>query len=134
MIVAAGTAFAGEPPASDEPDTASIDVDSDISPSEIDWDYDVWTSEFSAELRKHWTAPYSYRIGITSGQTVVTAVLKPDGTIVSVEAVEEEGHASLHRASIEAVRSLSGLVPLPEEFTENTLSVTMTFKYPGRPR
>jgi len=96
-----------------------------------DWDYGPWVEDFQNALHRHWVVPYEYRLGVISGETVVTFVVEKNGDIRIIEVVESSGPSSLHEASVLAVESVSGLSGLPHDFPGKKLIVTREMSYPA---
>jgi len=94
------------------------------------WNYAPWMRNFINELHRYWMAPYAYRIGIISGYTVIRIVVEKDGHVSSMEVLETEGHESLHEASEAALKAFQPYAPLPAEFPEENLVITLGLHYP----
>ena len=96
-----------------------------------DWDYGLWVEEFQNVFHRHWVAPYEYRLGVISGETVISFIVEKRGDIRIIEVVEKSGPSSLHEASVLAVESVSGLSGLPSGFPGKELVVTTKIEYPA---
>lgn len=97
----------------------------------IAWDYAPWMQRFGQDLRRNWTAPYAYRIGVIDGNTKLRVVVERDGTLSALEVLEEIGHASLRQASESALRAAAPFAPLPPGFPEENLEIILTLYYPA---
>ncbi len=95
------------------------------------WNWAPWMKAFSSELRRHWFAPYAYSLGVIDGRTVVWLVVQRDGTVGQMEVRETVGHESLHRASVAAIRAAAPFAPLPPDFPDERLEITLTLHYPA---
>jgi TonB family protein len=104
------------------------------------WDYEPYWVHMRAKLYAAWRPPVAYTMYgiIQGGWTVVRVVVQPNGTLSQAEVLESEGHESLHRASLAAMEGAAPFRPLPTDFPEENLVVTVRFVYlpPGasRPR
>jgi hypothetical protein len=94
------------------------------------WDYAPWVGSFVRELQENWSAPFSYRMGLVSGDVPLLVVVEPSGEFSEIKIVGECAHASLKKAAVEALRSFSGRLPLPAEFAEERLVIELTLHYP----
>jgi hypothetical protein len=59
----------------------------------------------------------------------VRAVLDRRGRLVRAEILGQDGHASLHPASFPAMQGAAPFRPLPDDFPEDSLVVTVKFIY-----
>jgi len=59
----------------------------------------------------------------------VTFRIHPDGRMDELGIVETEGHDSLHRSSVNAIKGAAPFRPLPEHFPEDFLEITFGFYY-----
>jgi outer membrane biosynthesis protein TonB len=101
------------------------------------WDYEPYWHHMRRKLYAAWNPPAAYRIyGILDGGwTLVRAVIERDGTVSSAQILDTQGHESLHRSSFAAMRGAAPFRPLPADFPEENLVVTVRFVYmpPGVP-
>lgn len=103
----------------------------DFRLSTWEWDWAPWMKAFGNDLRRHWFAPYAYALGVIDGRTVVRLVVQLDGSVSKLEVQKEEGHESLHRASLAAIRAAAPFAPLPPGFPEPQLEIILTLHYPA---
>jgi len=75
-----------------------------------------------------WFPPYAARIGAT-GRTVITFRIQKSGAVGDIKLRETSGNESLDRAALNAVRSVSYLPPLPDDYAHDTLGVIFSFLY-----
>jgi hypothetical protein len=108
----------------------------DYSFSTKAWDYEPYWIYMRERLYANWHPPAAYKdYGIIQGGwTQVRAVLDRRGRLRSARIVGEEGHASLHPASFAAMTGAAPFRPLPPDFPEDSLVVTVRFIYmkPGQ--
>ena len=84
-----------------------VDLDGDYSLSTYEWNFAPWMHAFVQSLYRSWIAPYAYRLGIIDGFTRIRLVVERDGRPSSLEIVAKEGNASLHMASVAALRAFA---------------------------
>ncbi len=94
------------------------------------WDFAPWMHRFEQDLRRNWFAPYAYALGVIDGRTVVQFSVERDGRLSQTEIIGSEGHASLHQASLAALKASAPYAPLPANFPEENLVITLTLLYP----
>lgn len=107
-----------------------VNID-DFSLNTVDWQFAPWIRDFANKLHRHWKAPYAYfPLGVISGSTTLKMVVEKDGTLSSLEVLEKDGHESLHEASQAALRAFAPYTPLPPDFPEENLVITLVLHYP----
>ena len=110
---------------------AGMAFNGDYSLNTYEWEFAPWMTRFQNELYRHWMAPYAYRIGVISGLTVIKLVIRKDGRVQSMEVLETDGHDSLHDASEAALKAFAPYWPLPDNFPEENLVITLALHYPA---
>ena len=110
--------------------SASVSPADGLSLSTAEWNYSAWLVPFFEALRENWTAPYAYRVGVTSGYATISFSVDPLGKMTNVRCVECHAHISLTESTVATLKSLSGQYRLPADFPEGSLSVTATILYP----
>lgn len=94
------------------------------------WDYEPYWVHMRAKLYAAWIAPVAYQYGIIpGGWTLVQVTVHKDGTIETPRVLQTEGHESLHRSSLAAMEGAAPFRPLPRDFPDETLVVTVRFVY-----
>lgn len=104
----------------------------DISLNTVAWNWAPWLQRFAREFHRNWVPPYAYWIGLIEGNQLVEVEIDRDGTLLRLEVKEETGHDSLREATLGNFRSIAPYQPLPEDFPEPTLRLTVRVTYPGR--
>ncbi len=110
--------------------TGNASIEGDFSLSTYEWNYAPWIHRFSQDLQRNWLAPYAYRLGIIYGFTRIRLVVEKDGRPSVMEIIETEGNESLHRASLAALQSFAPYPPLPADFPDRNLVITLSLHYP----
>jgi len=96
------------------------------------WNFSPWLQNWSNQLYRHWKAPYAYsHLGMIHGATVVRMVINKNGRVDSFEVLGTDGHESLHEASEAALRAFAPYTPLPPDFPEPYLELTVELRYPA---
>ena len=94
------------------------------------WDYEPYWVHMRAKLYGAWIAPAAYQYGIIpGGWTLVRVTVHKDGSISDAQVLQTDGHESLHRASLAAMEGAAPFRPLPADFPDETLVVTVRFVY-----
>ena len=104
----------------------------DVSLNTIAWDWAPWLQRFSREFYRNWVPPYAYFLGLIEGGQLVEIEVAPDGRLLRLDVLEEDGHESLREATVGNFRGFAPYQPLPEDFPEPTLRLTVRVTYPGR--
>jgi len=108
----------------------NADLGGDISLNTTAWEFAPWLQRFRRDFIRDWSAPYAYYMGIISGWHVIELTIAPDGTLVSHEVLEKIGHPSLIDASLHSLTTLAPYAPLPDDFPEEHLVLTVKLVYP----
>lgn len=111
--------------------TSGVAVNGEFRLNTEKWDWAPWIQVFSNELHRHWVPPYAYRLGLIKGTTVIRLVVEKDGRPSSMNIIDEDGHESLHDASLAALKAFAPYLPLPAHFPEENLVITLSLHYPA---
>jgi len=95
------------------------------------WEWASYINYFRRKLYEVWRTPPAYfSLGMISGQTVIRLTIDRSGRMVSSRVLEHQGHSSLQVSSENAVNGVFPLKPLPADFPDETLTLTLTLIYP----
>jgi outer membrane biosynthesis protein TonB len=101
-----------------------------ISLNTTEWDFAPYLLDLKRRIKQKWIPPIAFTtLGAVHGYTWVQFRIYPDGHMESVEVVETEGHDSLHRSSVNAVKGAAPFRALPAGFPEDYLEITFGFYY-----
>lgn len=101
-----------------------------ISINTTAWDFAPYLLELKHRIKQHWIPPLAFTaLGAIHGYTWVRFRVLPDGHMEAMEVLEEEGHESLTRSSLAAIRGAAPFRPLPDDFPEDHLEITFGFYY-----
>ena len=109
----------------------------DYSFSTLAWDHEPYWEHMKRKLYAAWNPPAAYtQYGLLrdGGWTLVRAVVEKDGHVSKADIIDEQGHESFHRSSLAAMLGGAPFRPLPADFPDPNLVVTVRFIYlpPGR--
>jgi len=104
----------------------------DISLNTVAWDWAPWLQRFTRDFYRNWVPPYAYYLGLIDGNHLLELEIAPDGRLLKLEVLEETGHESLLSATEGNFRGLAPYQPLPGDFPEPTLRMTVRVTYYGR--
>ncbi len=113
----------------DNPGSASATIGG-ISLNTTDWDFAPYLLDLKRRIKQNWIPPLAFTaLGAIHGYTWVRFRIYPDGRMDDLSVVETEGHDSLHRSSVNAIKGAAPFRPLPKGFPENYLEITFGFYY-----
>jgi len=101
-----------------------------ISINTTAWDFAPYLLDLKHRVKQHWIPPLAFTaLGAIHGYTWARFRIYPDGRMEGLAVIEQEGHESLHRSSINAITGAAPFRPLPANFPEPYLEVTFGFYY-----
>lgn len=105
-------------------------LEGDISLSTTAWEWAPWLQAFRRKLLATWTAPLGYHLGLIHGWTLLEVVIDPGGTVRSTRVLGEEGNSAFRESSLSAITRSAPYLPLPADFPDETLVLTIHMGYP----
>lgn len=84
----------------------------------------TYLTQMTDLIRRNWTNNQG-----ATGEVLMKFTIQRDGTLSNVQVEKSSGNALLDLESQRALAKTRTLPPLPREFTENTLTVHLTFDY-----
>jgi outer membrane biosynthesis protein TonB len=94
------------------------------------WEFAPYILDLKRRIRQKWIPPVAfYALGAIHGYTWVRFRIHPDGRMEGLAVEETEGHDSLHRSSVNAVKGAAPFRPLPKDFPEDFLEIAFGFYY-----
>jgi len=101
-----------------------------ISINTTAWDFAPYLLDLKQRVKQHWIPPLAFTaLGAIHGYTKINFRIYPDGRLEALSVVETNGHDSLHRSSLNAIKGAAPFRPLPEDFPEEYLDITFGFYY-----
>jgi hypothetical protein len=111
----------------------NVSLFGDISLNTLNWDFAPWIQRFIRDYHRNWFPPYAYgALGLISGFQLVDIEVAPDGRVLKLEVLEEEGHEALRESTLTTFRAFAPYHPLPASFPEPTLKLRVRVIYPRR--
>jgi outer membrane biosynthesis protein TonB len=102
-----------------------------ISLSTYQWEWAPYINAMKNKLERVWYAPTAYyKLGLIHGHTIIRYTIDRSGNITEMEVLHHDGHSSLEISSVSAIKALFPFLPLPEDFPEETLTITVKLIYP----
>lgn len=110
----------------------SADELGNLTLSTYAWEWASYINYFKKRLYEVWRAPPAYfSLGMIHGYTVIRLTIDRNGRMVNSQVLEHKGHSSLQISSENAVNAVFPLKPLPVDFPDETLTLTLTLLYPN---
>ncbi len=101
-----------------------------ITLSTTAWDFAPYLLDLKHRIKNAWIPPLAFTaLGAIHGYTWVKFRIYPDGRLDAVTVEEAEGHKSLQRASVNAIRGAVPFRELPADFPEKYLEIRFGFFY-----
>jgi len=101
-----------------------------ISINTTAWDFAPYLLDLKHRVKQHWIPPLAFTaLGAIHGYTVVLFRIYPDGRMQAMEVIDQDGHKSLHRSSVNAIKGAAPFGSLPDDFPEDYLEVKFGFYY-----
>jgi outer membrane biosynthesis protein TonB len=121
--------FADESQDFHEPGSARASIGG-IQLSTTEWDFAPYLLDLKRRIKQKWIPPIAFTtLGAIHGYTWVRFRIYPDGRMVGAEVIETEGHDSLHRSSLNAVKGAAPFRELPGDFPDPYLEIEFGFYY-----
>jgi len=96
------------------------------------WEWASYINYFKKRLYEVWRTPPAYfSLGLIHGYTVICLIIDRNGRMVNSQVLEHKGHFSLQISSENAINAGFPLKPLPVDFPDETLTLTLTMVYPN---
>lgn len=109
----------------------SADELGNLTLSTYAWEWASYINYFKRKLYEVWRTPPAYfSLGLIDGYTVIRLIIDRNGHMISIQVLEHQGHSSLQVSSENAVNAVFPLKPLPVDFPDETLTLTLTLLYP----
>lgn len=110
--------------------STSVDAFGGISLNTYAWEWAPYLLYLKRLINEHiYPPPAFYRMGMISGETDLKFKILKNGQVQDLAVLTYQGHESLMRTSLAAIKSSSPYKPLPEDFPEEYLELTVKFIY-----
>jgi TonB family protein len=101
-----------------------------ISFNTYNWDFAPYMLAMKKTIESNWNPPFAFtHMGAISGVNRFRFTVLPDGRVKNIQMLESNAHYSLDQSSSMAIEGSSPFMPLPQNFPEENLIVTVTFSY-----
>ena len=90
-------------------------------------DFGPWLRRFVSQVRRNWFVPLSAQT--FRGRVTVTMRIHRDGRITDLHVVQPSNLESFNQSSYNALRGSNPTEPLPREYPDNSMQMTVTFYY-----
>lgn len=101
-----------------------------ISFNTYNWNFAPYMLAMKKRIESNWHPPYAFtHMGAISGVNSFRFTVMPDGRVKDLKMLETNAHYSLDQSSSGAIKQSSPFMPLPVNFPEEYLVVTVTFSY-----
>ncbi len=115
-----------------EMESFKADLVGDFALSTYAWEWAPYWLAFKRKLIRLWTAPPAYYpLGLIHGYTVVRFKVSREGEMYDFQVLRHVGHHSLEESSVNAIHSVFPFRPLPADFPDPYLEVTIRMVYPN---
>jgi TonB family protein len=95
-------------------------------------DFTLWVNHFKNDLFRNWVMPQPFFLG-AQGHVDFEFVVERNGTLSAVRLLRSSGVVSFDRAAQNALSS-SRLLPLPDDYRPQRVTMLLTFSYNERPQ
>jgi len=123
----------GRPPAPTVPRFDSrqerAPVGSGFRLSTYNWNWAPYLKELKRRIESNIYPPPAFFMGLANGRTYLRFKIMPNGSIEEFELLNYTGHESLKNTSVKAIEASLPFLPLPSDFPEDYLGITVGFFY-----
>jgi outer membrane biosynthesis protein TonB len=114
------------------PEGFDADLVGDFALSTYEWEWAPYWLAFKRKLNRVWYAPPAYyELGLIHGHTILRFTISRSGQISNLAVLRQVGHSSLEQSSVNAIEAVFPFLPLPDNFPDETLEVTVKMIYPN---
>jgi outer membrane biosynthesis protein TonB len=114
------------------PEGFDADLVGDFALSTYEWEWAPYWLAFKRKLNRVWYAPPAYyELGLIHGHTILRFKISRSGQISDLVVLRQVGHSSLELSSVNAIEAVFPFLPLPNNFPDESLEVTVKMIYPN---
>jgi outer membrane biosynthesis protein TonB len=114
------------------PEGFDADLVGDFALSTYEWEWAPYWLAFKRKLNRVWYAPPAYyELGLIHGHTILRFKISRGGQISELAVLRQVGHSSLELSSVNAIEAVFPFLPLPKNFPDEFLEVTVKMIYPN---
>lgn len=109
----------------------SVEEVGSLSLSTYAWEWAPFIQKLKNKHKNVWYAPPAYtQLGLISGYTKIVFEIGRNGNLIRADVIDHQGHESLRTASEASIKAIFPFIPLPDDFPDETLTITATLIYP----
>jgi len=97
--------------------------------STYDWNWAPYLKELKKRIQSNIYPPPAFYMGLVRGRTFLRFKILQDGSITDFELITYTGHESLMNTSVHSIEASVPFLPLPSDFPEDFLGITVGFYY-----
>ncbi|MFC1477238.1 energy transducer TonB [candidate division KSB1 bacterium] len=100
-----------------------------MSLSTYAWNFAPYMLEVKRKIQKNIRPPTTFNMGLIKGTFVLKFIISKSGKVPSIEVLESRGAKPLELTSYNAIQYSGPFKPLPDDFPDDVLVITATFRY-----
>jgi outer membrane biosynthesis protein TonB len=97
--------------------------------STYNWNWAPYLEELKKRIESNLYPPPAFYMGLAHGRTFLQFKIMPDGSVQAFELLHYTGHESLKNTSVKAIEASVPFLPLPSDFPDDFLGLTVGFYY-----
>ncbi len=102
---------------------------SDFRLSTYNWNWAPYLKELKKRIESNLYPPPAFYMGLARGRTFVQFKIQQDGLMTDFKLITYTGHESLKDTSVNSIEASVPFLPLPSDFPEDFLEITVGFFY-----
>jgi len=104
-------------------------VGSDFRLSTYNWNWAPYLKELKKRIESNIYPPPAFYMGLARGRTFLQFRIQQDGSMTDFKLITYTGHESLKNTSVNAIEGSVPFLPLPSDFPDDFLEITVGFFY-----
>ena len=104
-------------------------VGSDFRLNTYNWNWAPYLKELKKRIESNLYPPPAFYLGLARGRTFLQFKIQQDGSMTDFKLITYTGHESLKNTSVNAIEGSVPFLPLPSDFPEDFLEITVGFFY-----
>lgn len=104
-------------------------VGADFRLSTYNWNWAPYLKELKKRIESNIYPPPAFYMGLARGRTFVQFKIQQDGLMTDFKLITYTGHESLKDTSVNSIEASVPFLPLPSDFPEDFLEITVGFFY-----
>jgi len=104
-------------------------VGADFRLNTYNWNWAPYLKELKKRIESNIYPPPAFYMGLARGRTFLQFRIQQDGSMTDFKLITYTGHESLKNTSVNAIEGSVPFLPLPSDFPEDFLEITVGFFY-----